>query len=512
MTYEGLIRRLGFTQDPFSSWDADTEERLEDYFIRPPFFNAVYGEPERPSSAVVFAPRGGGKSALRRMVELSSPRDNIICVTYSNPPTAGLGLASIDLAYHLQNIIVLVLVGLVGHLVVEKRYKNLSGGSRKALYWLLKGHLSGLRQADLRSAILAVRAMSQTAVEWWNSAIKLANPIFVTVTSALGIPAPELTLFENDQIDLGPLSDQLAFLAEIATESGARAVYVLVDRVDENDLTGNDATKAFSFIKPLLQNLSVLQTRGFGFKFFLWDLLRDQFREHGRSDRIKTFDLQWNEAQIVEMLASRIAAYSDHTHTSFRSLVDYLGDADLDFMIAFLAHGSPRNAIRMGQEILAQQAEINADMDRISVEAFQRGIAVFAQKYSEEVIPERLLRDLLKVGRIDFTVLHMYRAVFKISQQAGLQKIQQWGNRGIVAQIGTQKSNEGSRSNHYGIVDPLFAKYLASNLNVFEFTDVKVRRCPKCSTINIRDFDFTPTQACIVCQRDLDSANEGKLW
>ncbi len=30
------------------------------------------------------------------------------------------------------------------------------------------------------------------------------------------------------------------------------AIYVLIDRVDENDLTGNDAAKAFTFIEPLL--------------------------------------------------------------------------------------------------------------------------------------------------------------------------------------------------------------------------------------------------------------------
>jgi hypothetical protein len=60
---------LGFTNHPFVHTNADEEPYLERYFVAPPFFEGVVGDPKQPSSCIVLAPRGGGKSAQRRMIE-----------------------------------------------------------------------------------------------------------------------------------------------------------------------------------------------------------------------------------------------------------------------------------------------------------------------------------------------------------------------------------------------------------------------------------------------------------
>jgi len=70
--YAKLINRLGFVADPFAKTNADEEERLDSYFIQPPFFESVFGDPKTPKSSIVFAPRGGGKTALKRKIELGS--------------------------------------------------------------------------------------------------------------------------------------------------------------------------------------------------------------------------------------------------------------------------------------------------------------------------------------------------------------------------------------------------------------------------------------------------------
>lgn len=509
MSYEKLLSNLGFVQDPFASWDADEEDRLEDYFIRPPFFNAVFSEPHKASVAIVFAPRGGGKSALRRMIEIESPANEILCITYAKFPTDRKKLSDIDLEYHLENIVILILVGLVGYLVSEDRRKHLSADSRKTLYWLLRKHLSGLQQAELRKAISEIRSMSQTSREWWNSTIKVANPLVQTVAAALAIPALELTQFDNDKIDLGPLSEQLRFLSDIAIESGAKSTYILIDRIDENDLTGNDSVKAFEFISSLLKNLNVLQTPGIGFKVFLWNLLKTRFREECREDRMKTFNLDWKNDQIKEMMASRISAYSNGKHNTLDSLVKCERSDGLDDLVAFLAQGSPRNAIRICQEILAQQSEMDASVEQVSEAAFIAGVDVFAKKHAEATVSDPTLRELQKIGRLDFTVLFMYREVFKISQQAGLQKIRTWGARGIVKQIGVLRSESGSFSNHYAITDPILCKFICASINIFDFLNSKVRKCPSCTSYNVRDWNFTGSQACLTCQRDIDGTSEG---
>jgi len=100
MSYSDLLLSLGFERDPFAKTNADEEELLEEYFIEPPFFKAVYGDIRAPKSAVVYAPRGGGKTALKRRIELSARTEEFLSVPYNSFPTAGLKLNDISLEYH----------------------------------------------------------------------------------------------------------------------------------------------------------------------------------------------------------------------------------------------------------------------------------------------------------------------------------------------------------------------------------------------------------------------------
>jgi hypothetical protein len=91
VTYESFITRRGFSDDPFAFTDSDREDRLSDYFVPPPYFAGVMGTPSSPEPTIVFAPRGGGKSAQRRMVEEASvdPSAPFLCITYSNFESVG---------------------------------------------------------------------------------------------------------------------------------------------------------------------------------------------------------------------------------------------------------------------------------------------------------------------------------------------------------------------------------------------------------------------------------------
>src|SRR5216683_3159661 len=113
MSYVELLHRLSFNIDPFAKTNADEEELLKSYFIEPPFFKAVYGDLSTPKSAVVFAPRGGGKTSLKRMLEISSLTDPFMCVTYNQFNVDGLNLERVDLDYHLRNIVRLLLVAVL---------------------------------------------------------------------------------------------------------------------------------------------------------------------------------------------------------------------------------------------------------------------------------------------------------------------------------------------------------------------------------------------------------------
>ena len=42
-----FFNNLGFEDDPFKFTNADEEDKLEQYFIAPPYFDSVWGNPKK---------------------------------------------------------------------------------------------------------------------------------------------------------------------------------------------------------------------------------------------------------------------------------------------------------------------------------------------------------------------------------------------------------------------------------------------------------------------------------
>lgn len=101
-----FLKSIGFRQDPFASTNAADEPLIEEYFVQPPFFPAVVGDPAHPKSNVVFAPRGGGKTAQKIMIEkFSQEKQDFICIAYDKFPVDQLkSPKDASAEFHLSNI------------------------------------------------------------------------------------------------------------------------------------------------------------------------------------------------------------------------------------------------------------------------------------------------------------------------------------------------------------------------------------------------------------------------
>jgi len=466
--YAQLIHRLGFTSDPFAKTNADEEERLDAYFIQPPFYTTVFGDPSSPKSAVVFAPRGGGKTALKRKIELSSTGAPFLCITYNTFPTDGLSVKSIDSAYHLRNILRLILIGLIAE-CSDHGIEYLTKEDRHFLFLFCQDYLSNLDQSELRDAIRAVKNISEKAREWWN---RLTGPVGLAINAVLhklGIGAAEVKKFEQQSGRLGALAEQFRLLRDIAGKYGKDAVYVLVDRVDELAITGG-ASSSYEFIAPLLEDLHLLELPGYAFKFFLWDMLLESYRTKARPDRVKYHYLEWTHDQLLMMISERLKAYSDGVITSFTQLVQQPDRLTADRLIIYYALGSPRTIIRICKEIVDQQSEMDAGVDKISVAAIYKGIEIFAHNFANETLSQGTLRELKKLRQTNFTVKYVYSNVFKFTQQAGIAKVKQWQDDGLVERIGSVKAGKGYKpSNLFGLKNPLLGKYMFSELSASDF-------------------------------------------
>lgn len=502
MSYELLLKNMGFDSDPFSKTNADEEDRLQEYFIAPPFFNAVYGSFKDPKSSIVFAPRGGGKTALKRKIELSSIDQQFLCVTYNQFDTSGKKLSDIDLEFHTNNIIRLILVAVLT--AVEKNGINkLSTDDRHFLYLLVKENLFEIERHQLRSAIKSVQNFGDKAKDWWN---KFTGPIGLVINHLLqqiGMVDAEISKFKDQGGSTGNTFQQLETLQGLAQKIGFMAIYVLIDKVDETDLTGT-AEKTFQFISPLLSNLQLLELSNYSFKFFLWDLLVDSYRDISRPDRVKYYRLEWKTEQLEEMLSSRVKAYSNNSINSLQEISDFNAINTLDRTVTYFSNESPRNCVRISKSILDQQSEINSNSSKITDEAINLGLKSISEDICNEIYRDSVINDLKKVKECDFTIKRIYSDIFKFSQQAALKKIQIWENCGAVVNIGTIQETKGARpSNLYGFSNPLLAKNVFQELTVTEFVNAKLRECQSCGKILLRDWGKREIISCHDCQNEI---------
>lgn len=499
MRYSDLLRSLGFERDPFATTNADEEDLLEEYFIEPPFFKAVYGDISNPKSTIVYAPRGGGKTALKRRIELFSRTDAFLCVTYNSFPTTGLRLNDIDQHYHLANITKILIVAILSA-ATSQGIEKMTGDERHFLYLMAKAHLSGLDRSSLQEAVSAVQNLPDKAKEIWNS---LTGPIGVAINALLshfGFKPVEMSKFDSVKADVGDLTAQIAFLAKLAHRFEFLSTYVLVDKIDENSLTGK-ASNSLAFIKPVLSDLALLEMKSIGFKFFLWDRLEFEAKEFTRPDRIKNYTLQWSATQLQHMLAKRLQVYSGDKVRSLKSIVSVTKEVDVDQLIVTLSGGSPRNIIRICKAIFDYQSELDATATSISERAFLNGVEAIAEELAGEAIPLTVLKDLKKLKKADFTVRNIYADVFKISQPSGLQKVQLWQDSGAVLKIGARKEKRGNRpSNLYGVASPIVLKNIFSDMNALDFWKKKVKFCD-CGELLLRDWDIEEPRSCHACER-----------
>ncbi|MGE5764354.1 MAG: P-loop ATPase, Sll1717 family, partial [Mycobacterium leprae] len=429
----------GFTEDPFESTNAEDEPRLGDYFVPPPYFPTVIGDPCFPKTHIVLAPRGSGKTAQRRMIEDRSTQGDFLCVTYSAfDSIPGNRVSNATWDYHVTNICRLLLVGLLIRLDDEPRCMDfVTKQQRDLLRSALPALLGPLTTQEFRNAVGAVKTLGDKAVAFW---IKYGGPIALAVQALLtrfGVDSPPLhTSRAAKGLPTGSLRYYFEGLVGAALTIGYKSVYVLVDKADETPLTSGDAAATYEMLRPLLTDLPTLETTGVAFKFFLWDKLGDSYRESGgRPDRVLMLTLNWGVEELTRMLGKRLAAFSGHHVFSLDQLACAEVGVDLHQLIAHLAAGSPRNAIRLAKWIVSEHTRTGTAAPCLAAPAIWQGVRGYADELASELSGVHL-RDLKRLGKPTFTLNYLANEVLHLSVQAARNKVQNWMNAGVVDRVG----------------------------------------------------------------------------
>lgn len=491
------IKKLGFSKDPFLSTNADKEELLSRYFIAPDYYDDIWGDPLAPSPAIVFGPRGSGKTAQKNMIESRNyDIESILTISYTEHDLSKISsIDQITLDYHLEYLNRLLLVSVFAKLRATDRFTLthlFNFRKRQYLYALAKRYLKNTPFSFHRNAINSLKTLEDLSVDVWESFKKPISALVKSITKSKGVEVDITGIAENPKDNVSN-KENFAVILDYLKALGYQAVYILIDKVDENDLTGgNNPEDSFKFIAPLLKNLEVLETDGVAFKFFLWDALKNDFAKYGRPDRVFSYYLEWNDEQLEEMLCNRVRTFSDNKILSFAELLE--DPYDLTKIILF-SQGSPRDCIRLCKRIVSEQERSDAAKLKLSRSAVERGIKIFTEVKCRELISNtKAMSTLRKYSRttIDLEKLVERRLAYTISQARDL--LSEWLNYGILAKIGSYRKtmpNKEERSFiQYAFNDIRIAKYCCPNLNVEKFYERKTRACANCDKVYIRDFDL----------------------
>ncbi|MBT6049440.1 MAG: hypothetical protein HOG49_21800 [Candidatus Scalindua sp.] len=300
---------------------------------------------------------------------------------------------------------------------------------------------------------------------------------------------------------------QLEILFDLVKKLGFQAIYLLIDRPDETEKTGNNPEATYRLIQPLIKDLELLGLDGYGFKFFLWDQIEKFHREDARPDRILQYKLTWKRSVLQNVLSLRLKAFSTNHISTFKQLMSTETEVDVDEAICLMSNGSPRNLIRICERIFTFQAESNPDSMKIDFNSVDRGILDFCEMFFKEIYGEDLLKIIQRVGRELFTTNYVANDILKITTNSARNKITNWVNIGLVNQVGTVSVSYSTKPvNFYCVIDPIAVRLIHRTIPFDKFLNDRWIPCDNCASDNLIDIELYPegnSPLCRECGRDL---------
>lgn len=337
---ESWLKSLGFSRgDPFAYIEAD-QERI----LLPEFFVDVdsYEQIKEDKSIIVFAPKGGGKSALRVVLaSLSAPKQlkstkisieftdfdlliskqqNGQVITIDDYINLLLRSGSKALWEFIGGVI--LSIGTDRHYICRERAKTISMPVRTRLSNTIRTYHPGLLAPDrLFECFQSLHPSNKLDWHLFNQAAynRCLNTNFLT---ALPDVDPIINLLA-DINDMEPITadafvtptEKLAEFSRLCQQLGLQAVHFLIDRLDENIQMVDNPHAQVAILEPLLAHLPILELPNIAFKFFLTRRTRDLLinRPTIRRDRLtdRSITVKWGVTRLKKLLCQRLEVYSE---------------------------------------------------------------------------------------------------------------------------------------------------------------------------------------------------------
>ncbi len=372
------LKSWDFWDNPFAHWEANQEYWLNRYFVKRSFFDQLLNNHK---SSLVFAPRGGGKSATRIMIEaecrptLANASTLAVSFTDFSPLVeAQVYLKRQTLDDYLPHLITAIMERVLESLAVNpactsKLTANDVGSIR---YWidtyashllkldflpgLLKHSDSKLAESvalDLASQVYNRHPPQKTGSQRLDSLLRclyaLRTEAAIVPSAAMDSPSRILEHFVR-----------LVVTALSRGPTSCDVIYLLVDGVDEYPLTQNDPVASAGLLQPILGNLRFLELPHLVTKFFLPAEQQTAFASGARTDRLDVIHLSWDQGNsggtddLRALLRRRIAAFNSRGLTTLAELCHPSIRRSIEDDLLEVACDSPRNLLRLGDLLFSE--------------------------------------------------------------------------------------------------------------------------------------------------------------
>jgi len=405
---ENWLQQVGFVKgNPFATSEAEQESQLlPEFFVDTGHYNLVWGNSNQPRTTLLFAPRGGGKTAYRLILQdQCRPADrcsDVLAVPYISFDTVlRAGLDRVDTAAHVHEILRNGLLSFLETLCDRARVVALPGPQRTRLVQFLR-HLDVVDPVQIYTWLQATEPALDLRWEQFRQGVREAG--LGRLLSELGVDHPlALLLAELVDSDAQPFSSHVspsqlfAYFVEMVRSSGLKAVYVLVDRVDETPETADDAGAVVRLLKPLLGSLFLMETPGAAFKIFLPSSTFAPLRACGsvRFDRLEVYEIEWGENLLGEMLSRRLLTYSDGRVRALAQICGAPLSEAIDREVVRWADRSPRRLLRLGELLFRAHVE-------------KEDNSLFLDERDWECARVALLREHRRLLRVDPSVAQVF--------------------------------------------------------------------------------------------------------
>ncbi len=350
------LRWAGFRFDPFIPLDAAADPHLSQYLVGHHIFARVWGD----GISWVFAPAGGGKTALRISVMqacwVGQETNRPFPIPYV-PPFLSWGHAHPSEEEHLAALARAGAIALFLTLAHRVHwFFRLDRAERRRVAEMLRWNLSG----PLSSYLERCRAIPnpQTLSEVLDPAFIIQNP-----------PSPADLMKWCDALEAAvgdevppPLVERWTLLKELLQDLGFPSIYVLLDGLDGAPETVASPSSAALCLEPLVRRAERWAEERVFLKGFLpaeaQPLLEDRFRNLFAPARVSV--IHWTPDLLAEVIRRRVYVATEGTFGSLDALASP-ALRDIETLLAKTVYPLPREMLVITRRVIEEHLRRGRD-------------------------------------------------------------------------------------------------------------------------------------------------------